>query len=443
MKWKLLTLTLLLCLSFAKPVFAVENPTEVANNKFGIHIHDENDLIDASNLLNSSGGDWGYVTIVIRDDQRKVQEWQATFDRMRKIHLIPIVRIASKSAPQYWEKADPDQIDDWVNFLKSLTWVTKNRYIIVGNEPNHAAEWGGSANPEEYSDYLLNFAQQLKKASPDFFVMSAGIDASAPTNSDYMDEGLFLTRMIKKNPKLFDSIDGWSSHSYPNPGFAGAVTDTGRGSIRTFDWELTFLKTLGVTKTLPVFITETGWTHPLEDSFTEKKQDDYGKKLQLAYDTAWNDPRVVAVTPFILNYQSPPFDMFSWKKKTGEFYSFYELIKSLPKVKGEPKIENSGEISAILLPEVITLNDTIYGLAYVKNTGEKIWASGVTQQVDIEGGQIELTPTNPLSDIEPGAIGTVLYRDISPQKQTGKTSMQLPSFFDTIGLASHVLIAQR
>jgi hypothetical protein len=137
--------------------------------------------------------------------------------------------------------------------------------------------------------------------------------------------------------------------------------------------------------------------------------------------------------------------MFSWKKKTGEFYTFYETIKNLQKIKGEPKIENTGEIDTVILPEVITLNDNIYGLAYVKNTGQKVWSSGVTQQIDVEGGQIELTPTNPLSDIEPGNLGTVLYRDISPKKQTGKTSMQFDTYFDTIGLASNPLasIAQR
>jgi hypothetical protein len=174
---------------------------------------------------------------------------------------------------------------------------------------------------------------------------------------------------------------------------------------------------------------------PFGRKFHCKKQEDYGKKLQIAYETAWNDPRIVAVTPFILNYQASPFDMFSWKKKTGEFYSFYTLIKDLPKVKGEPKIQNTGEIDTVILPEVITLNDNIYGLAYVKNTGQKIWVSGTTQQIDVDGGQIELTPTNPLSDIEPGTMGTVLYRDISPNKSSKKTSMQSDSFFDTIGLA--------
>lgn len=62
------------------------------NNKFGIHIMDEHDLVDAANLVNSNGGEWGYVTIVIRDDQLNRDRWQSVFNQMRRLKLIPIVR---------------------------------------------------------------------------------------------------------------------------------------------------------------------------------------------------------------------------------------------------------------------------------------------------------------------------------------------------------------
>jgi hypothetical protein len=421
----LLMLLPLLFFVLAKPAYAITDPLTVPNNKFGIHIHDANDLIDASNLVNSSGGDWGYVTLVIRDDERNLAQWQEVFNKMRRMHLIPIVRIASRMGNANWQKADTDQTDDWIAFLKSLSWPTKNRYIIVGNEPNHATEWGGNVNPEEYSDYLLSFSKELKRASSDFFIMPAGLDASAPSDSEHMDEATYLERMIKKNPKLFDAIDGWSSHSYPNPGFAGSVDDTGRGSIRTYEWEMEYLKSLGVTKNLPVFITETGWVHNGDGEVSNiRRQGDMIDRYTKAFTAIWNSPNIVAVTPFIMNYTNPPFDTFSWKKKDGTFYDFYYEIQKLSKVRGEPKQDNNGEIQTVLLPEVIEVEGKHFGIAYVKNTGQKIWKVGIAETVLVEDGTMEINSTNPLSDLEPGQIGPVLYRTLTNKKQSMQNSLE-------------------
>src|SRR3990172_10956744 len=93
-----------LALSLPKSVLAIYNPTSVANNKFGIHLTQEADLEEASKLVNSSGGDWGYVTIVIRKDERDTRRWQNVFNQMRRLHLIPIVRIATMQLDGGWEK---------------------------------------------------------------------------------------------------------------------------------------------------------------------------------------------------------------------------------------------------------------------------------------------------------------------------------------------------
>jgi len=138
--------------SFNGGALAIENPTAVSNNKFGIHIMNENDLDNAARLVNSSGGDWGYVTFVIREDERDNNRWQKAFDKARRLHLIPIVRLATIQDGGNWTKPDPNDITSWVNFLDSLNWVIKNRYIIIGNETNHATEWGGELNPEGYGE---------------------------------------------------------------------------------------------------------------------------------------------------------------------------------------------------------------------------------------------------------------------------------------------------
>src|SRR5258708_39589973 len=107
---------------------AVSNPAGVPNNHFGMHVIDMSDLPDVAKLTNSNGGDWGYVTFVIQKGERDPKRWQTAFDEMRRLHLIPIVRIATAPLTgnsNVWEKPSVDEIDGWVSFLNSLNWVTK------------------------------------------------------------------------------------------------------------------------------------------------------------------------------------------------------------------------------------------------------------------------------------------------------------------------------
>jgi hypothetical protein len=146
-------------LFFPKLTNAISDPLDVDNNVFGIHIADPAHLEDAASLVNSSGGDWGYVTFVIRENERDLKRWQDAFDEARKLHLIPIVRIATTQEEYGWKKFTLDDIDNWVFFLNSLNWVVQNRYVIIGNEPNHAYEWGDEINPIEYSRFLLEISK--------------------------------------------------------------------------------------------------------------------------------------------------------------------------------------------------------------------------------------------------------------------------------------------
>lgn len=385
--------------------YAVENPLSVPNNSFGIHIQDENDLEDAASLVNSSGGDWGYVTIVIRKDERNTLRWQGVFDKMRRLHLIPIIRIATAPINGGWEKPNFDDIDSWVSFLNSLNWVVKNRYLVIGNEPNHAKEWGGEINPAEYASYLEIFTQKLKAFSGDFFVLPAGFDSSAPTDTrKHMGEETFLAKMIEAKPNIFENVDGWASHSYPNPNFLGSSSDSGRGTIRGFEWELSHLKSLGVKKELPVFITETGWAHDVDaDENLGLDAPLISERLKNAYETAWKHPQVVAVTPFILNYRDTPFDIFSWKKKGGGFYEFFDMVKKLPKVKGEPKQHVSVEIVSVIFPPLFPGDGKINGgVAYIKNNGQSVWEGDEVIKTKRKGFSVEIRPKIIYSEVEPG-----------------------------------------
>ena len=388
-------------------VFAENSPQSVPNNKFGIHITDEKDLTDAANLVNTSGGDWGYVTFVITESERNYERFQQVFDQMRKLHLIPIVRIATKANGDIWEAPNEAEINNWIAFLNSLNWVIQNRYVIISNETNHATEWGGKLDPAGYANYLNKFSEKLHEASSDFFVLPAGLDASAKNTTSTMDEAIFLKNMLTAEPKLFDNVNGWVSHSYPNPAFAGKETDTGRGSIATFDWELNYLKTLGVAKELPVFITETGWSNQKIDAGKISEMYTY------AFKNVWNDTRVVAVTPFILNYTQAPFTEFSWRTNDGTFYPYYSGMQTISKIAGEPVQIVTGQIlGAIAQPLVLSGSDFV-GAVLARNTGQSIWN---TEDVLVTGDTKDvLIKSYSFPNTEPTRLGLIIFKASLPE----------------------------
>jgi hypothetical protein len=375
MKKYLITIILTLILLTVKTheVNAIVNPLDYPNNKFGIHIATTDDLLDAADLVNSSGGDWGYVTFVIREDERDKDRWQKVFNKMRQLHLIPIVRIATIQENGGWKKPDIKEVDAWVNFFQSLNWVVKNRYIIVFNEPNHTKEWGGEINANEYATYLKNISIRLKEKSEDYFILPAGFDASASSSASSLDEALYLKQMIQDQHDVFDHIDGWTSHSYPNPDFSGNLSDQGRGSVNTYKWEINLLKSFGVEKQYPIFITETGWAHNGEgDNKKYRSVNEISEIYKEVFNKSWIDNNIVAITPFILNYVDDPFSIFSWKKSDGSFYSFYQTVKDLEKQEGKPK-QNNFWIIKNLSQFTRLINDNVTGVSFVKNLGQVKW----------------------------------------------------------------------
>lgn len=353
------------------------------NNKFGIHLAqpEDSDIDRADELVNSSGGEWGYITLVIQENDRDINKWQGIFNKLREKKLIPIIRLATQPENNNWRRPEEKDVKDWVSFLNKLNWVVQDRYIILFNEPNHATEWGGEVDPVSFAHVNDIFAKALKNSNSDYFIMMGGLDLSAPSsNPQYEDAGNFLKKVVgeigKENINMY--FDGLASHSYPNPGFVGSPTDTGRKSIRGYEWELQLLKSLGV-KDLPVFITETGWNGSALSR--EQVADNFRK----AFNTVWlPDQRVKAVTPFILNYQTEPFLQFSWiKPQNVGVYPEFELVKSLPKQTGNPIIHQSGKI-LFDLPREIVESSTYHFQIELENTGQGIWKQG-EYSIKLEG----------------------------------------------------------
>jgi hypothetical protein len=318
---------------FVQPVLAAENPLAVANNKIGIHILDPSELPAAAQLVNSNGGDWGYVTIPIQSGDENLVKWQLFMNACKKYHVIPIIRLATQGDyfnTQVWRTPDENDILDFANFLNSLDWPTKNRYVIIYNEVNRADEWGGQADPATYAK-LLSFAVTVfKSANPDFFVISAGLDNAAPNlGTTYINEYNYITQMNQAIPGIFNQVDGIASHSYPNPGFSQPPDSTSTMGVGSFIHERSLIESMS-NKQLPVFITETGWSSSSVSPDTEVQY------YTQTFNTIWNDPDIVAITPFLLNAGAGPFAQFSFIDANGNKTEQYQYFYTMKKVKGVP-----------------------------------------------------------------------------------------------------------
>lgn len=332
MKKLLLILLYLTFFTLTPKAQAAEDPLSKPNNKVGIHILFDSELDDAAKLVNSSGGDWGYVLIPIQSGDKDLVKWQHFMDKAREKHLIPIVRLATEGDyfnTNVWRRPQESDILDFANFLNSLNWPTKNRYIIVFNEVNRGDEWGGEADPAYYAQLLSYAVTVFKTLNSDFYIISSGMDNAAPNKgTEYMNQYTYLQAMDSAVPGIFNQIDGVASHSYPNPGFSQPPSVNTQQSINSFSYERSLLTRM-TSKKLPIFITETGWSGK---SVSDDKRAEYYKQ---AFSTVWNDPDIVAVIPFLLK-ASGPFGQFSFITEDNKETKQYQAIKEMSKTNGSP-----------------------------------------------------------------------------------------------------------
>lgn len=292
------------------------DPLSVPNNQVGVHILDTQEIDQAAKLVNSTGGDWGYVTIPIRINDRDYDKWYDFFFKARKLHLIPILRLATYPDGGVWVKPTVFDLVDFANFLNDMPWPTSNRYVILFNEVNRANEWGGGeVNPRQYATLLIDAKNIFKSRSADFFLLSAGLDMSAPNSSTSMDALQFYRLMTFWQPQWTKAIDGMAVHAYPNPGFSSSVYSSSRYGIRSYKYEPN-------PATLPLFITETGWIGQ-PDFYT------------MAFKEIWTDKNIVAVTPFVLSAGGEEFGKFSLTNSPA-----YAGLMALPKISGSPLLSN-------------------------------------------------------------------------------------------------------
>lgn len=353
-RFLLIVLTVFFCTLFLLPKFsfAIEDPLSLPNNKMGVHILFPEELGEAARLVNSSGGDWGYVTIPIQAGDKNLEKWQKFMSDAKKLHVIPIIRLSTEGDyfdTKVWRKSIREDVLDFGNFLNSLDWPVKNRYIVVFNEVNRSDEWEGNLNPQEYAEILKYAAEVFKALNPDFFIISSGLDNAAPNLfGKYMNEYDYMAAMNIDVPGIFGLIDGLGSHSYPNPGFRQMPYILTSQSIYSFNFEKNLAFRLS-NKNLPVFITETGWS---KDSLSE---DQIAANFKYAFEYVWSNKDIVAVTPFLLQAGTKPFSQFSLINEGGEYSKIFLALQAIPKTKGYPTINYGVRVSSDLSSQNLPL----------------------------------------------------------------------------------------
>ncbi len=397
-------------------VYAVGDPLAMPNNKFGIGIlSPESDIPEAASLVDANG-DWGYVVIVIKKSERNVDRWQNVFHLLSKNHLIPIVRIATDlDSKGYWQRPTDEDAHSWADFLSKLYWPTKDHFVQVYNEVNNANEWGGQVDAASYTKELGKTIDALRTKGLDFFVLGSPMDLSLETTSTSLSPSTFFQTMSSVDPDIFKKLDGWASHSYPNPGFSASPLAGGRTSVSGFSWELAQVALYLDGKKLPVFITETGWQR--KDTGTSGVDEtQIAAYYKTAFNQVWNDQRVAAVAPFVFDYPDGQFNQFSFKTKDEKvlgrkYYSYFDTIRDLLKVKGEPEREDlTGDIKVDIAKVIIPDRNSDVNLK-VKNTGNYIWNITDGFKIDLVGPDLKTNDVKfSKSEIYPGEDATVNFK---------------------------------
>lgn len=389
---KYFLLIIFLFLIFSSQTQAAVDPRLSPNNKFGINsLAPELEVKSIHELVNTNG-QWGWVVLVIRKSERDTARWQKVFHDLNRHKIIPIVRIATDfEGGGIWQKPSEEDASSWAQFLDSLKWPTQNRYIQVYNEVNRATEWGGEVNPSGYAKELEKTIQALKAKNSDFFVLNAPLDLALASSENSLDAFEYMDAMEQEVPGIFTKIDGWASHSYPNPDFSSHPTNNDRRSVAGYRWELAKLKELQSPKDPPVFITETGWRRG-DDQKAGLTDSEIASFYRLAFEDVWKDENLVVVAPFVLSYHDPQFYEFSFlsSKPDKKVYDFYNTIRDLPKVKGEPVRNDSAITLKLKKPNTVIKNSPARLQLQAKNTGNHIWHTEDGFSVILEGQNISV-----------------------------------------------------
>ncbi|MFZ5437705.1 MAG: hypothetical protein ACOZAK_01470 [Patescibacteria group bacterium] len=295
----------------------------------GIHLLSPHEIKEVKNFFYEPSDDWSYVTIPLSlADLDKKTEWAEFFRLAKEYKLIPLVRLTTSFEAGAWKVPNRKEITSYFDFLNQFTWPSEERYVIVFNEVNHAKEWGNSIDPIQYAQVLAFTSDWAHSENKNYKILPAAMDLAAPNGYDTMEAFNYLDKMYKYDPDIFQKIDYWNSHSYPNPGFSSSPTRIGKNSLRGFHYELNYLKNKTGLE-LEVFITETGW---VSNKYNNRWLSNY---YTYALQHIWSDERVKGVTVFVLRGDPGPFAEFGFldsnNQPTNQYFAVKKAIKNVQK----------------------------------------------------------------------------------------------------------------
>lgn len=375
----------LACVSIVSPVQA----QEVGPCKAGVHVlsPSDDDFRNAALLVNSNGGRNCWLTIVLREDEMKIENLQRIHNLAREYDVRLVHRIEKGFTPSgQWLMPTVQTVQKFIRTLNGITPYAKTIYVVLGNEPTHGAMCG-SCTPESFAKWSMQALELLDEASDeheyDIVAGLAGQDLASPQapGQGYYDAEVFMAGMFKAEPDLICNIDVWISHSYPNS-FVGSPFDVGRRSPRGYEWELDFLQRNepascpGHVKSLPVLITETGYKIGGGGVSDEAGYSGTASIIRM-YES---DPRIIGYTFFAFTYCGEPFDSFalipcSTQIHNGEFASLRGSGRAL--YEAPKKHENIDHIrkarTIVVCPEKLIEQQDAECIITATNTGTDIW----------------------------------------------------------------------
>lgn len=243
-------------------------------------------------------GEGGWVVQVVQSNDLNVAKWQQFIDDCARLGLRPVLRLATYPSDGHWAAPPMDQdggyatiAQQWQDFFARLQ-LEQPVWVVVGNEVNNGAEWGGRAEPRAYLRYFLAITTRLRQLDQPLYVAMAALDLYTPhtngqpfpgTDITMIDAAAFLDEIFAAQPDILSHVDFWAGHVYPLGAFYrppwereyridrmnGAeflpLIDPPAGlynrGVNGYQWERWYVTVVHGQAMPPILITEMGYRH--------------------------------------------------------------------------------------------------------------------------------------------------------------------------------------
>jgi len=338
--------------------------TTPPDNRFGIGLVGPGNpaQLDLAANLSGPGGHVKLIFAGVRPDMTgPTPEWANAVREAYARDLVPVIRFG----PDWGDRRVRNQSDDgsgrrYTRLAQAYAAVVRGLplragwplYVEVHNEPNLCYEWqcdaGAFTNNRITLDVMAaEYASLVRDVSASLHalgdarvrVANGGVApggvrwcacvGTRDTAAGEWEGGTtsldFLRAMSAAVPGVFNGLDAFASHAYPASGrgygFFPPYASAGVG-LRYFNDELA-----AIGRTLPVLVTETGWSVNRDGGGTNSRDEIAAWTRQAWLDVWLTDRNVRAVMPFQL--QDGAWDAFAWVSASGMPYPVYNTVRAL------------------------------------------------------------------------------------------------------------------